>query len=70
MFQLNSSAMLLRLEHHSDGSWSTLEPHQSHDPADHDPERAWATGRVYACPHCAEQVRVTEVVNDSARPQP
>jgi hypothetical protein len=67
MFQLNSSAMLLRLEHrHSDGSWSSLEPRPSHhDAAEHDPERAWASGQIYACKTCDEQVRVTEAPSES-----
>ena len=66
MFQLNSSEMLLRLEHrHSDGSWSTLEPRPDHhDPAELDPERAWANGRVYACIKCDEQVRVSDISNE------
>jgi hypothetical protein len=66
MFQVNSAAMLLRLEHrHSDGSWSSLEPRPNHhDPADHDPERAWATGRVYQCSACDEQVRVSDISNE------
>ena len=60
MFQLAGLAQALRLEHrHSDGSWSPLEPRPSgHDPAELDPERDWAAGRVYACPTCDEQVRV------------
>ena len=46
------------LEHrHNDGSWSRLE-RAHHDVADHDPERDWATGDIYICPVCDEQVRV------------
>jgi hypothetical protein len=50
----------LRLQHlHSDGTWNTLERRpQHHDPADHDPERAWAEGQLFACPSCDEQVIV------------
>ena len=64
MFQLNSAEFLLRLEHrHSDGSWSELEARPSHhDPADLDPERGWANGKIYACPVCDEQVRVIDPV--------
>jgi hypothetical protein len=68
MFQLNSE-LLLRLEHrHSDGSWSRLEPDTSHhDPAEHDPERGWAKGRIYRCRACDEQVRV---IDDTAESGP
>ena len=27
-----------------------------HDPAEHDPERAWLTGRLYRCADCDETV--------------
>jgi hypothetical protein len=30
-----------------------------HDAADHDPERDWATARIYACTSCDEQVMVS-----------
>jgi hypothetical protein len=60
MFQLNATARLLHLEHrHNDGSWSPLEPRRSpHDPAELDPERAWASGQIYLCKSCNEEVRV------------
>ena len=49
----------LRLEHrHSDGSWNDFE-RTHHDPADHDPERGWATGQIYSCKACDEQIRVS-----------
>jgi hypothetical protein len=72
MFQLNSAAIMLRLEHrHSDGSWSQLEaPANFHDPSQLDPERSWATGRIYACPKCAEQVRVTDISNEPGLTKP
>jgi len=72
MFQVNSAAMLLRLEHrHSDGSWSPLEPRPSHhDPADRDPERGWANGRIYACTACDEQIRVTEPSDEPGLSKP
>ena len=51
MFQLSGAEFALRLEHrHEDGSWARLEPRPSHhDPAEHDPERDWANGRIYVC---------------------
>jgi hypothetical protein len=59
MFQLYGQQ--LRLEHrHSDGTWATLEPEESHhDSAEHDAERAWLKGRIYRCTRCEEQVRIT-----------
>lgn len=66
MFQLGSLETLLRLEHqHEDGSWSRLEPGSSHhDAAEHDPERGWANGRIYFCPTCNEQVRVSDASDE------
>lgn len=60
MDQARVREAMMRLEHrHSDGSWSRLERQpQHHDPVDHDPERAWADGELYACPTCDEQVIV------------
>ncbi len=62
MFQLSGLETVLRLEHrHNDGSWSPLEPRPSHlDPAELDPERDWANGRVYGCASCNEEIRVTD----------
>ena len=53
----------LQLEHrHNDGSWGELEPRPSHhDPAAHDPERDWASGTIYVCRTCDEEVRVSVV---------
>jgi hypothetical protein len=49
-----------RVQHrHDDGSWATLEPRPGHhSPAEHDPERDWADGIVYACTRCDELVRI------------
>jgi hypothetical protein len=60
MFQLQAEANL-RLRHlHDDGTWGMLTPTPTHhDPADHDPERDWARGRIYACTTCDEQVMVS-----------
>jgi hypothetical protein len=51
----------LVVEHrHSDGTWGQMAPEREHhDPADHDPEGAWAHGRIFACPSCGSQVRVS-----------
>ena len=59
----------IQLEHrHNDGSWGELEPRPSHhDPAAHDPEREWASGTIYVCRTCAEEVRVS-VVDEPAKP--
>ncbi len=60
MDQARVREAMMRLEHrHSDGSWSRLEPRpQHHDAADHDPERGWSGGQLYACATCDEQVMV------------
>jgi len=59
----------LKLQHrHSDGTWGSLEPRSHHDAADHDPEREWASGVIYACTTCDEEVRV-ETVEDPANPR-
>jgi hypothetical protein len=51
--------MTVRLQHrHGDGSWSDLRPRDVHDPAETDPERSWASGRLYVCTTCDEQVRI------------
>jgi len=72
MFQLNSADTLFRLEHrHNDGSWSALEPWTgAHDPADLDPERAWANGRIYKCAACEEEIRVTEATDEPGTRRP
>jgi hypothetical protein len=56
----------LRLEHrHADGTWGRLEARPDHTATDHDPERDWEEGRVYACPTCDEMVRVGPAVQGS-----
>ena len=48
----------LQLEHqHSDGSWASFE-RTSHDPSEHDPERDWMKGQIYACTRCDEKIRI------------
>ncbi len=70
MFQLQSAEVMLRLKHlHGDGTWGTLAPKRAHhDPADHDPERDWAQGRIYACTSCDEQVMVSTGDEDEPKP--
>ena len=72
MFQLGGLEQTLRLEHrHGDGSWSPLELRPSHhDPADHDPERDWANGRIYVCATCHEEIRVRDESDAGGRPRP
>ena len=41
-------------------AWGSLEPTSGHhDPAAHDPEREWATGTIYVCRACGEEVLVS-----------
>jgi len=58
--------MELRIQHrHGDGSWGTFERRpSSHSPSEHDPERDWINGVIYACTTCDEQIRVTHPVGD------
>lgn len=60
MDQSRLAEVLLRIEHrHDDGTWGALERRPAHhDVADHDPERAWVDGEIYACSSCDEVVRV------------
>jgi len=53
-----SSLPLVRLEHRHGDRWIALEPSPVHDVAESDPERAWASGRIYRCPECTEEIRV------------
>lgn len=50
----------LRFQHrHEDGSMGTFEaepPH--HSPNAHDPERDWASGTIYKCTSCDEEIVV------------
>jgi hypothetical protein len=54
-----SAEYQLRLTHrHNDGSWSELEPRETHDPATRDPEQHWGASKLYVCRACDEQVMV------------
>ena len=65
-----TAELALRISHrHSDGSWGELDPRSHHDPADHDPERDWASGRtIYVCKSCGEEVLV-ETLTDPSDPR-
>ena len=59
MFDLNRYEELMLRHRHSDGSWSELEATAAnHDPAAHDPERAWDDSRLFVCRACGEEVEV------------
>jgi hypothetical protein len=58
------AGLSLDIQHrHSDGSWGTFEQRSHHDAAEHDPERDWASGTIYVCKSCDEQVRVSDPVD-------
>jgi hypothetical protein len=47
----------------------TFEPTSSHhSPSDHDPERDWATGTIYKCTSCDEEIVVAYEEPDTLRP--
>jgi len=58
---LRVAEVSLRLQHrHDDGSWGSFEPAPPHhSPTDHDPERDWASGTIYRCTTCDEEVLVS-----------
>jgi hypothetical protein len=60
----------LRFEHrHSDGTIGTFEPEEPpHSPSDHDPERDWASGTIYKCTTCDEEIVVAYEEPDTLRP--
>jgi hypothetical protein len=60
MFQPQLFDDVLLVEHiHADGTSSPMVVEQQpEDPAELDPERSWATGRIYVCPVCDDRVRV------------
>jgi hypothetical protein len=62
-------AQQFRVEHHhSDGSWSPLEP-QHHESADHDAERSWLRRTIFRCASCNEEVAVTELADEDEQPR-
>jgi hypothetical protein len=66
MFQPQLFDDVLLVEHlHPDGTSSPMEIEPGpDDPADHDPERGWAVGRVYVCKVCDERIRVSTVPSE------
>lgn len=60
MFQL-AQFELARLEHHHGGNEYHYmnEVTGPHSPADTDPERDWARGRIYRCSVCEDEIRVS-----------
>ena len=60
----------LRFEHrHSDGTVGSFEPSPPHhSPSDHDPERDWASGTIYKCTSCDEEIVVAYEEPDTLRP--
>jgi hypothetical protein len=60
VFQL-AQFELSRLEHHHGGNeWHTMyEVSEAHDPAQSDPERQWARGRIFRCSTCEDEIRVS-----------
>ena len=60
MFQSPLFDTVPLVEHlHADGTYSPMEVESGpDDPAEHDPERSWALGKIFACTRCAERVRI------------
>ena len=60
MFQL-AQFELARLEHSHGGDYyhDMYEVSEAHSPAESDPEREWARGRIYRCSVCEDEIRVT-----------
>lgn len=67
MFQF-SQLELARLQHgHGDDKWHDMtEVTPAHDAAQVDPERSWASGRVFRCSTCEDEIRI--VGQDEAPP--
>jgi len=62
------AALNLTFEHrHDDGTLGTFEPEPDpHSP--HDPERGWASGTIYKCTTCDEEIIVGYEEPDTLRP--
>jgi hypothetical protein len=60
--------LLLDVQHrHSDGSWGTLEPEESHDTSEDDPDRGWSNSTLFRCKTCEEEVRIRPI-SEPGRP--
>ena len=66
MMDLSRFEELMVRHRHDDGSWGELRPvsTEHHDPASHDPERAWDDTHLFRC-DCGEEMAVT--VRDTDR---
>jgi hypothetical protein len=52
--------IVYRIEHrHKDGSWAEMREHREHGSSDHDPERGWASRRIFRCLTCPESLTLT-----------
>ena len=60
----------IRFQHrHSDGTMGSFEPEDTpHSPSEHDPERDWASGTIYKCTTCDEEIVVEYDEPSSLRP--
>ena len=60
----------IRFQHrHDDGTLGAFEPESSHhSPTDHDPERDWASGTIYKCITCDEEIIVAHDDPSALRP--
>jgi hypothetical protein len=58
----------IRFQHrHSDGTLGTFEPEPDpHSP--HDPEHDWASGTIYRCTTCDEEIIVEQDEPSTVRP--
>ena len=68
MDQLRRAELDLRLSHLFEFVGGAFLPHRAlahHDPAEHDPERAWERGQVFECASCDERVVVADPVTDN-----
>ena len=54
--RLRFAALELEVRHRHANHWAPME--REHNPADHDAERDWASGRIYRCGECDDAVRV------------
>jgi hypothetical protein len=55
--RLRFAELELEVRHrHGGGHWAPME--REHNPADHDAEREWSSGRIYRCGECDDAVRI------------
>lgn len=56
MFERERLDAVYRVMHRHPDGWAEMQPRSHHAPADHDPERAWGRGVIFACEACQESV--------------